>query len=1335
MADQPIDALHTALQTPSAFGRTAEPSLFNPFNVNMGQNGALLQMLMPQLLSGFMRQYGMQPSEFLPTQNYYDQLAAQTYHQQQQLAMTRASKQDLASLQRTLAGAVRMTTGQPLTREQQTQTFQMAADVQSFLPMLSMLLGPETADQLMGSRGSAMQMAQSLQRSLRTTRDPATGTFGVSGRSAGLMAEEIFSQLYGTEQRALEMQGISAGTAGRMFEELSTRGLLPTGADYLTPEQRLEDIGRRVFDEEQQRRMAEAMLTSRGKPINEDTIAFARGEIATTQKKIGQAFQSGDKLDLSALTDMAGTEEMLSTAEAARLSQKLKNMVGAVNAMRDIFGDAGRPNAPMRELINGLDALTQGGLASMSPGRVEQMVRMTRNLADSSGLGMQGIVGLTAQGAQLTDKLNLDRSLAVTATQSSTAFSSAFRDTTRGDLPAFGALDAEKAMLLDQQLRVQAQASTAGSVMGTMVRLEQEGFLQRDSEAAAAARALRAGSTTYEFGGKQQRVPVSEPQFRALMARSGVDAQFAQTMLEDRFGSQEYIRDFGLGDLAREMQVDVDLVPRIGRMFSAGIGRQATQGKALDFLRDRGLIRPGTEGAGDYTAFMRGVSRTAASKYMQLEPEVYKDKQKFKDAMSGIVEASIRQQVKDLGGSDADADELVKSMGGAEGMAQAGAASRAVLQQQIRNSPNWRGYQSEIGLLQMSGRATMQAQRARMVEAASVSEMQSAMAGLGRTPPLARLVDTLQRSPAGTPLGKMISEAFGGISEEALAGSKPYTSFKDAMELYRDAERYKYSSATADEVEEQVARGRGITRQALQTQMGGDPVQFRKANAAEFEKASKLVDQEHRARVGQLSARGVTQQRLSADIVRGLTDGQGAATDALERIAEHLGELPGLTGLTRRLADKDLSTAERSQLQRQRRDAITQAIDARLTESITPAEARELKALRSAVSGLRVTETGTNLRESLGFASDILVQPGDLRGIQELGEAAAKEVDPALQTDLHRRVLDAGKSTTDALLSSQADLTQLGAGGVDRVLKLQQQLQQIEQQAKDAGLSPAEFLSTKAAKPLRDAYLAGFKQLEEIKRSPYLPGRGERASDKPMTDAERSLAGKLSRLYAPDGAKGTAEELLHILTPSTSGKFRDSAALMQTLNDQINQGDRSVTLGQALAARGVLLELGAGQGLVKINRDTGELSVGEAAKGSDLDLKDAEDAAQLRRLTGEQQQAVTDSLLKRRASLNPDVRRDVDMLERQAKPLLDLGRGELSVGDLTRTIGQFSALERTKPGDIAKAGGSRTGHLTLNGTCRIVNSETLSLSGNVTGGDLEHNDMLTNILPMASQSV
>ena len=318
---------------------------------------------------------------------------------------------------------------------------------------------------------------------------------------------------------------------------------------------------------------------------------------------------------------------------------------------------------------------------------------------------------------------------------------------------------------------------------------------------------------------------------------------------------------------------------------------------------------------------------------------------------------------------------------------------------------------------------------------------------------------------------------------------------------------------------------------------------------------------------------------------------------------------------------------------------------------------------------------------------------------------------------------------------SQADLTQLGAGGVDRVLKLQQQLQQIEQQAKDAGLSPAEFLSTKAAKPLRDAYLAGFKQLEEIKRSPYLPGRGERVSDKPMSDAERSLAGKLSRLYAPDGAKGTSEELLHILTQSTAGKFRDSAALMQMLNDQINQGDRSVTLGQALAARGVLLELGAGQGLVKINRDTGELSVGEAAKGSDLDLKDAEDAAQLRRLTGEQQQAVTDSLLKRRASLNPDVRRDVDMLERQAKPLLDLGRGELSVGDLTRTIGQFSALERTKPGDIAKAGGGRTGHLTLNGTCRIVNSETLSLSGNVTGGDLDHNDMLTNILPMASQSV
>lgn len=1335
MADQPLDALHTALQTPSAFGRTTEPSLFNPFNVNMGQNGALLQMLLPQLLSGFMRQYGMQPSEFLPTQNYYDQLTSQSYHQQQQLAMSHASKQDLASLQRTLAGAVRMTTGQPLTRAQQQQTFQMANDVQGFMPMLSMLLGPETVDQLMGGRGSAMQMAQSLHRGLRTARDPATGTFGMSGRSAGLMAEEIFSQLYGTERRSLEMQGISAGTAGRMFEELSTRGLMPTGSSYMTPEQRLEDVGRRTFDEDQQRRMAEAMLTARGKPINEDNIAFARGEISATQKKIKQAVASGDKIDLAALTDMAGAEEMLTTADAGRLSQKLKNMAGAVNAMRDIFGDAGRPNAPMRELINGLDALTQGGLASMSPGRVEQMVRLTRNLADSSGLGLQGIVGLTSQGANLSDKLNLDRSLAVTATQSSAAFSSAFRDTTRGDLPAFGALDAEKAMLLDQQLRVQAQASTTGSVMGTMVRLEQEGFLNRDSEAAAAARALRAGSTTYEFGGKQQRVPVSEPQFRALMERSGVDATFAQTMLEDRFGSQEYIRDFGLGDLAREMQVDVDLTPRIGNMFSAGIGRQATQGKAMDLLRDRGLIRPGQEGAADYTAFVRGASRTAAAKYMQLEPEVYKDKQKFKDAMTGIVESSLRQQIKAAGGSDADADELIKSMGGLQGMEQAGAASRAVLQQQIRNSASWRGYQSEIGLLQMSGRPTMQAQRARMVEAASVAEMQSAMAGLGRTPPLARLVDTLQRSPAGTPLGKMISEAFGGISEEALSGSKPYTSFKDAMELYRSAERYKYSDATADEVEEQVARGRGISRQALKDQMGDDPQRFRTEHAAEFAQATAVANRARHARVGQLSERGISQQRLSADIVRGLTDGKGAATDALERIAEHLGDLPGLTGLTRRLADKDLSTAERSQLQRQRRDALMQAIDARLTETIPAAEARELQALRSATTGLRVTETGDNLRESLGFASDIMVQPGDLVGVQELGTAASNESDPELQVDLQRRFLDAGKSTTDALLGSKADLEQLGAGGLDRVLKLQQQQQQIERQAKEAGLTPEQFLQTPAAKTLREAYSAGFKELEQIKRSPYMPGRGERVADKPMSEAERSLADKLSRLHGAGGAVGTQEELLHVLTQTTAGKFRDSEKLMQTLTDQLNQGDRSLTLGQALAARGVLLEMGAGQGLVKIDRTTGELQVGADAKGSALNLKDAEDAAHLRRLTGEQQQSVLDALTKRRSSLDPAIRRDVDMLERQAKPLLDLGRGELSIGDLTRTIGQFSALERTKPADIAKTGAGKIGQLTLNGTCRLLNSETLSISGNVTGGDLEHNDMLTNLLPMASQSV
>src|SRR5690606_42097501 len=49
------------------------------------------------------------------------------------------------------------------------------------------------------------------------------------------------------------------------------------------------------------------------------------------------------------LRQLEGADQLISAADADRIQRRLENMAGAVKAMRDIFGDMGNPNAPMRE--------------------------------------------------------------------------------------------------------------------------------------------------------------------------------------------------------------------------------------------------------------------------------------------------------------------------------------------------------------------------------------------------------------------------------------------------------------------------------------------------------------------------------------------------------------------------------------------------------------------------------------------------------------------------------------------------------------------------------------------------------------------------------------------------------------------------------------------------------------------------------------------------------------------------------------------------------------------------------------------------------------------------
>jgi hypothetical protein len=83
-----------------------------------------------------------------------------------------------------------------------------------------------------------------------------------------------------------------------------------------------------------------------------------------------------------------------------------------------------------------------------------------------------------------------------------------------------------------------------------------------------------------------------------------------------------------------------------------------------------------------------------------------------------------------------------------------------------------------------------------------------------------------------------------------------------------------------------------------------------------------------------------------------------------------------------------------------------------------------------------------------------------------------------------------------------------------------------------------------------------------------------------------------------------------------------------------------------------------------------------------------------------------------------------------AAPLEHIGRGDMSLGALTKRLEQFSNVDRT-----SLAGQEKTKPtVRISGSVRIENNEMLAINGELTG-DLEHNGMPTQLVGSTSQSI
>lgn len=685
-----------------------------------GPQGMMMQMLLQPFLSNFMGQYGFMPGQFMPTQNIYDHMMSRSVFMNNQQAMATAATTDTATYYRAMRGVSNLT-GTRFGLEQDAAARSMANDISGMGPTFAMF-APEFFDRLHGVRGSATVMSHYLHMGGRYMRDPATGLTGISGQGAGVISQRLFESMYGEGADLGAMRGLGAGEMGRMYDELGRRGFVGS-------------MGR--------------------SDRNSILRRFRPDADAMSEDDVGK-FLSG--------ADGASAKTELFKGEADRIRDRLKNLAGAVSAMRDIFGDMGKPNAPIPEIINGLQMLTQGGLANIPRGDLEGIVRNTYNLAKNSGMGLENMSQLMARGAGLGDALGLPRTNAVFAAQNAAAFGAAFGDRSTAGLAYFGAPDKDRVTMLELNLQQSAGASRQAQLMNAALYIgDNFGGLAADSEAASLVGALKSGQTSYFYGGQMKSAAMSSEGFLDIFGRGGVNRQLALNVLASPAGLQETGLKYRTADMTRQMQRQLDVEP----------------------------------------AFMSITSLMTATALPGANPAT----------VNALSEAGMRAAFDMPEGKYADEGERTKYI--AERMAEASGGQFTAAQLQplaasiipryrhfAATNPRFQGYGSfEAMRLMMSPEIAARAAEIRS-ESNITSDLQSSFSRLGRIDPLRRLVTLLtDRTTAGMggdEFAPLLAEALGGIDIAAVTGitdkDKAKVKFGEEMDGLRDMSKMYYNT-------------------------------------------------------------------------------------------------------------------------------------------------------------------------------------------------------------------------------------------------------------------------------------------------------------------------------------------------------------------------------------------------------------------------------------------------------------------------------------------------------------------------------------------------------------
>jgi hypothetical protein len=717
-------------------------SRFLPYQGLPGTGGPLGNLagmaLTPQMYQAY-GAAGMIPTGLGHDQNVYDQLMKQQFNQAQMRAMQLAAESDRQAFMQSFRGMAALT-GTPYGAEQRRAASALSNLAVQAAPMMAEAM-PDFLDQMGGSRGSATVMARRMIDAGRYRADPVTGRMGMSADTVGAISRNLYSDLYSTENLA-SMRGVTAGQAGALFEQLQMRGMVgAAGGDA-------RFMGYRADD-------PRAMTLRAADDMARTSPADLRRAASSAGVDMSKGIDKLSASDIDKLTLDPQIADKMRSFDAARIKKAIQNYTGVVSAMRDIFGDLGRPNAPMQELIAAVEAMSGGSMAQIDPGRLSTMVRQTHNLAKQTGVTLDNAMIMQQNAAARGQALGLEPVFAVQATQGALAFGGAYRAQGHAAHTAWGAMNVDQLQQMDIGLRQQAAASSTANRMAAAVRMsEASGGFRKGSDAASYVEAVRGGMNQWQdASGRLRSVVTSDADFVRMMTSGGAGLSEGDvvSMLGQRSTNREYTERLGVADVVRRAQGSDELIPFVGHRLQDTLAVR---------LRDQ-MIRGGTS-AGEASTRARqaaaAISSGAARKIFDLSTEEFADTQRRNAGIGGIIggelEAAGFGDV--LAGMSDDQKEQFLSQTADRFY---GASNRAL------QSSQYRAFGNMQNVHRLNNRTTLDETDRQQMQARFRGQMQEAMSPLGHGTALSRAVDALRDLRPGDKDGmlKVVAGALGGV--------------------------------------------------------------------------------------------------------------------------------------------------------------------------------------------------------------------------------------------------------------------------------------------------------------------------------------------------------------------------------------------------------------------------------------------------------------------------------------------------------------------------------------------------------------------------------------------